>query len=400
MKRKGTLGVLAVLAVCALLPGFALAGASFDGTVVSRNAIAVPAPFGGVVESVEVREGDFVNAGDVLGTVMTTKVYAPSDGVVTGLFAQAGDSVANVVSRYGAALYITPANKYTVEADTSMAYGTNENMYVHLGEVVYLRSYNFQIYNTGMGVITAVADDKYTVETTQGEFWMGETVSIYRSADYDSTRRIGRGEVSRTAEIAVGDGGSIVALYVQNGDAVTRGQLLYETVTGDLEGLIADGNQIKASVSGIVETVDISAGASLAQGGLVATLCPMENMQIRMIVNEYDLMDIAVGEPVALTFTYDDLGAGEGLGTVEMISDISTATDTSDVSYAVYIDFAATGDTRLGMTVMVDLMDEAELEALEAQKESPDHTAADAAPAAEDNRPASETGDFTNLPSP
>ena len=180
-------------------------------------------------------------------------MYAPSDGVVTGLFAQAGDSVANVVSRYGAALYITPANKYTIDADTDKAYATSENMYVHLGEVVYLRSYNFQIYNTGLGIITAVEDDTYTVETTQGEFWMGETVSIYRSADYDSTSRIGRGEVSRTAEVAVGDGGSIVALYVQDGDTVTRGQLLYETVTGDLEGLAADGNLIKASVSGIVE---------------------------------------------------------------------------------------------------------------------------------------------------
>ena len=94
-------------------------------------------------------------------------------------------------------MYITPANKYTIDADTSYAYASSDNLYVHLGEVVYLRSYNFQIYNTGVGVITAVEDDSYTVETTDGEFWMGETVSIYRDADYDSTSRIGRGEISR-----------------------------------------------------------------------------------------------------------------------------------------------------------------------------------------------------------
>ncbi len=342
----------------------------------------------------------------MLAEVITTKVYAPSDGVITGLFAQAGDSVANVVSRYGAALYITPANKYTIDADTDKAYATSENMYVHLGEVVYLRSYNFQIYNTGLGIITAVEDDTYTVETTQGEFWMGETVSIYRSADYDSTSRIGRGEVTRTAEVAVGDGGSIVALYVQDGDTVTRGQLLYETVTGDLEGLVADGNLIKASVSGIVESVGVSAGASLTQGSLVATICPKENMQIQMVVNEYDLMDIAVGDTVYLTFTFDDLGLSEGLGTVQMISDVSTSTDTSDVSYAVYIDFEAKDDTRLGMTVMVDLMGEEELMELETETEETEAVQEDAAPATQEapatdgEAPAPDGDDFTNMPTP
>jgi len=286
MKRKGLLSVLAVLTACLLLPGFALASASFDGTVVSQNAIAVTAPFGGVIDSVSVQEGDYVNAGDVLAEVMTTKVYAPSSGVITGLFAQVGDSVANVVNRYGAALYITPSNKFTIAADTNYAYASSDNMYVHLGEVVYLRSYNFQIYNTGVGIITAVKDDTYTVETTEGEFWMGETVSIYRAADYDTTSRIGRGDVTRTAEVAVGDSGSIVAMHVQEGDTVTRGQLLYETVTGELQDLVADGSQIKSAVAGVVESVSVTAGSNISQGGLVAKVCPMDHMQIMIEVNE------------------------------------------------------------------------------------------------------------------
>jgi multidrug efflux pump subunit AcrA (membrane-fusion protein) len=358
MKRKGFLSMLAVLTACLLLPGFALAGASFDGTVVSKNAVAATAPFGGVVGKVSVQEGDYVEAGDTLAEVMTTKVYAPSDGVITGLFARVGDSVENVVNRFGAALYITPAHKYTIEADTDYAYSNNDNLYVHLGEVVYIRSYNFQVYNTGMGIITSVQNADYTVETTEGDFWIGETVSIYRDADYATESRIGRGEVTRTAEITVGDSGSIVAMHVQDGDEVVRGQLLYETVTGELEGLVAGGNLIKAPVSGIVESIGISAGSSIAQGGLVATICPRDRMQIVIEVNEYDLMDIAVGDTVALTFTYDDIGMNTGTGTVEMISDVSVSTDTSDVSYAVYINFEAEDDTRLGMTVMVDIIGE------------------------------------------
>ena len=173
MKRKGILSVLAVLIACLLLPGFALASASFDGTVVSKNAIAVTAPFGGTVGKVTVQEGDYVEAGDALAEVITTKVYAPSDGVITGLFAQVGDSVGNVVNRYGAALYITPTNKYTIEADTDYAYSNNDNLYVHLGEEVFIRSYNFQVYNTGAGIITSVDNADYTVETSDGDFWIG-----------------------------------------------------------------------------------------------------------------------------------------------------------------------------------------------------------------------------------
>ncbi len=392
MKRKEILSVLAVLTACLLLPGFALASASFDGTVVSKNAIAVTAPFGGVIGKVSVQAGDYVEAGDTLAEVITTKVYAPSDGVITGLFAQVGDSVANVVSRYGAALYITPENKYTIEADTSYAYSNNDNLYVHLGEVVYIRSYNFQVYNTGMGIITSVADADYTVETSEGDFWMGETVSIYRDADFATESRIGRGDVTRTAEVAVGDSGSIVAMHVQDGDEVVRGQLLYETVTGELEDLVADGNLIKATVSGIVESVGISAGSSVSQGGLVATVCPPDRMQIVIEVNEYDLMDIAVGDTVALTFTYDDIGMSTGTGTVEMISDVSVSTDTSDVSYEVYINFAAEDDTRLGMTVMVEIIGE---DYLFQEDETEDVAAEDAEGTVEEqNAELEEKGDF------
>ena len=381
MKRKGLRSVLAILTACLFLPGFALASASFDGTVVSKNAIAVTAPFGGVIASVPVRKGDYVNVGDVLAEVETTKVYSPTDGTITGLFAQAGDSVANVVTRYGAAMYITPSHKFTINANTSYAFSSNENMYVHLGEVVYLRSYNFQIYNEGKGVITAVKDDTYTVETTEGEFWMGETVSIFRGADYDTTTRIGRGSVNRTAEVTVGDTGSIVAMHVRDGEEVVRGQLLYETVTGELADLVADGNQIKATVAGIVEAVSATAGASIAQGGLVATVCPKDRMQVMIQVNEYDLMDIALGDTVSLTFTYDDMGLRTGTGTVQMISDVSMTTDTSDVSYKVYIDFDATDAIRLGMTVMVDIIEAGEEEALTDAADMQEIPAATLAPA-------------------
>jgi biotin carboxyl carrier protein len=357
MKRKG---MLSILAVCILVPSLALAGASFEGTVVSKNPIAIMAPFGGVVSAVDLQAGDFAQAGDVLAEVATSKVYATVAGEVTGMFGQAGDSVDNVVNRYGAVLYITPERKYVITADTGEGYESSDNLYVHLGETVYLRSFTLANGNTGVGIITAVSGSNFTVETTQGDFWIGETVSVYRDSGYAAKTRIGRGDAGRAAEVAVSGSGSIIALYVQDGDTVERGQLLYETVSGELDNLVADGNRIKIPVAGIVESVNVSAGASVAKGALVATICPAEEMQVLVEINEYDLSDIHVGDTVSLTFSNDDSGLNAAVGTVEMISDISFSTDTSDVTYNVYVDFEATENIRLGMTVTMELTDEAE----------------------------------------
>ena len=102
-------------------------------------------------------------------------------------------------------------------------------------------------------------------------------------------------------------------------------------------------------------------------------------MQIVIEVNEYDLMDIAVGDTVSLTFTYDDVGMSQGTGTVQMISDVSFSTDTSDVTYDVYIDFEAEDATRIGMTVMVDIIDQDEYTVEEDETAVAEDTAEDAA---------------------
>lgn len=90
--------------------------------------------------------------------------------------------------------------------------------------------------HTAEGIITAASGTSYTVETTSGELLMEETVYIYRDEALTASSRLGRGTVSRTAETAVSGTGSIVKLHVQDGETVQRGQLLFETVTGSLDG--------------------------------------------------------------------------------------------------------------------------------------------------------------------
>ena len=80
MKARGRRLFAALIAVMLLTPVGALAETSFEGTVTSGNTQVVSAPFGGTVSSVSVKVGDRIQAGDVVATVETTKVYAPQSG--------------------------------------------------------------------------------------------------------------------------------------------------------------------------------------------------------------------------------------------------------------------------------------------------------------------------------
>ena len=358
----------AILVLALMLPAFVLAETTFDGSVVAREAVSVTAPFGGTVSNFSLREGSRIALGDRIAAIATTKVYATADGTVTGLFAQVGDSVESVVSRYGAVMYVVPTSKYTITADIQKAYNSSETKYVNIGETVYMTCTSDGAH-TATGLVTAASGTSYTVESTSGELMLGETVYLYRSADRTAKSRIGRGSVSRTKEISVSGSGSILKLHVKDGDTVARGDLLFETVTGSLDGLYAAGNDILSTVSGVVATVNTSVGSNVNKGDTLLTVYTMDTLQVEISVNEYDLPTIAEGDTVALTFNYDESKSMQTTGTVEMISHLSSSAEGSEASYPAYISFVPDEDVRIGMTVVITTLDGA-AEAAEGAEES------------------------------
>ena len=183
-------------------------------------------------------------------------------------------------------------------------------------------------------------------------------MNIYRDSERDSSSRIGRGTVSRTSEVAVGATGSVVALHVADGDTVKRGQLLLETVSGDLDGLYATGNRITSTVSGVVSSVNASAGATLNKGDTVLSVYPDGSLEIEIDVEEYDLGSISVGDDVRIRFNWDEDGVHDTQGSVRLISYLpetssSGAEGTSDAIYNAYVTFTPDESIRLGMTVVV-----------------------------------------------
>ena len=368
---------LLVLLLVLLCPALALAATTFEGTVVSGEVVSVTAPFGGTVSNFSLRAGGRIDFGDVVATIATNKVYASADGTIAGVFAQAGDSVENVQSRYGAVMYIVPEHKYSIAADIEKAYSSSETKYINIGETVYINCSSDGAHSA-VGIVTAASDTSYTVETVSGELLMEETVNIYRSPDYASKTRVGRGTVGRTAEIAVSGSGSILKLHVKDGDKVKRGDLLFETVTGEFDGLYATSNEIVSDVGGIIASVDTAAGKTVSKGDTLLTVYTMDSLQIEISVNEYDLVSIHEGDTVKLSFNYDENNTLQLQGKVSMISHLSNSESGSEANYPAYIDFTPNENIRIGMTVSVSTIDaeEEDWEEEEAAEEDDEISAA------------------------
>lgn len=355
----------AMLLLSMLLSCAAQAEISFEGKVVSSETLPVLAPFGGTVDRIALRVGDTIEIGDDVASITTTKAYATADGTVSGIFAREGDDAEGVAARYGALVYIEPTNRYIVSAGTEKAYNSSSTKYIHIGEKVYLSCIKDGSH-TGTAVVTSVSDadesgnTPYKLEVTGGNFYMGETVGIFRSADYSAKTRIGRGTIQQNTAIAVKGTGSVLKLHVQEGDSVERGELLFETVEGALDGLYAMDNTIVSGVAGVVASVDAASGGAVSKGAKLISVYPKGSLQIEMRVSEMDLREVREGDEVEIEFDWDADGAKRMTGVIDSISYVNAsandeASTTGGADYSVYINFDATEDVRLGMSVIVYL---------------------------------------------
>jgi multidrug efflux pump subunit AcrA (membrane-fusion protein) len=331
--------------------------AVFSGEVAYRNIITLTAPFGGTLADYDLRVGDTVKAGETLFTLDTEKVYAPIDGTVRGLMAQAGDDAATVAQRYDALLRIEPAGRYTVSANTSRAYNSsdlnNTNRYLNEGETVYLRSSDDDD-RTGTGVITAVDGRNFTVEVKQSNLNVEETVSVYRDAAFTTAQRLASyARVSKAPAVQVTGTGSVMRIAVAEGQTVKRGDLLFTTVTGTLGGLSPVSDTVAAPVDVVIKTLPKAAGTMVQQDDVLATLCVAGDLWITFDVDESDLAAVQAGGRVRVTLdALPDAAPMEG--TIDSVSALRTV-DGGDAQYTACVALDSFENLRDGMNVSVYL---------------------------------------------
>lgn len=347
------------MTVMALMLVLGTAGAdtlSLNGTVEAGVTVPVYAPIGGTVDTVSVEQGMRVSAGETLFSYRTEKTYASEDGTVAGVFAKAGDDAEKVTEKYGADLYIEGMTIYSVSASISKAYNAAETTIVHTGETVYLVC-RTDAKRFGTGVITAVDGSNYTVLVTEGNFIVGDSVTLFRDSAYTEKLRIGRGNIARVNPTAVTGTGAVVSVAVKDGDAVKRGDLLMETLSGTFEGYEMTGTSVKAEEEGVIVSVATEAGAAVNKGDIVIQMAPVSGMRVEAAVTADDRQALKAGDKVLIELEADESISYEG--TVRYIAEMPEE-GTEEVTYKAVIDFTPDGNVYFGMPVVVTTPEAAE----------------------------------------
>lgn len=305
MSAAAAAAALTLTASCAL-------AATADAKIVAPNTEKITAPFAGTLLPFDAELGDSVSAGETLFTLDTVPVYAAQAGTVSAVFAKVGDDASGVAAHYGALAVIEPKNALYLDASTDQAYNDADNRYIHAGETLYLKLSN----DKGTGVVTSVSGKKYTVEILSGSFDVDDTVRCFRESTTPSDSEVGRGKVTRYADVQVNaNSGRIAAVHVKPGDAVEVGDLLFELVDAQSEKNAS--RSIAASKDGVITSMNTASGAQVYRGQLLCEVADLSTLELSAEVDELDLNSIAVGD--ALSYTLDAFDGETFTGTVTQI---------------------------------------------------------------------------------
>lgn len=343
--KKLLAGLLTLLLLLPLLSASAEA-LTLEGTVECVQSLPIVSLAKGNVNELRCAVGDRVTADQCIATVMTTKVYAPVTGKVW-LWGSAGDKLEELTAQYGAAAYIEPSQPYTIKTKAVDANG--RAVEVHPGQRAYLICMT-DGKKTGEGVITAVGRDEYTVQVEQSNFADSDVISIYITADHAVANRIGRGNLTRAGISACGGTGYIVRTHVKSGDAVQKGDLIYETVEGSFLPGAERLDEIAVPEDGVIAEMKVGRGQEIDDKTVVALLYPDAQMRVRALAPESALSDYRVGDTVYIT----GQSGKTWMGIIEKISQIPEESENPyDRFYPLYITVAKNDGLYYGMNVTV-----------------------------------------------
>lgn len=326
-KWLAALSAAVAMAMC----GGALAEV-YEGSCVASELVPLVAQSSGTLTQADILPGQRVTEGDLLAELGMQRLFADRDGSVARIQLSGGSAVVE----------LEPVEKYTVYCTVDGAYQSAASTLVHAGEEVYLRC-TVNGTHRALGTVTLLDGDEYRVEVTGGELYVGETVYLYRDADFTASQRVGVGTVVQSDVERYEAQARCVQLHVSEGEYVQRGELLLSYTSGD-------SPQMLAPVSGVVAEVLAKAGARVEQGQTICTILPDGALQAEVLVPEEAVASFAPGDRVMLVLA---ASAEESLLTGEVASVSHIA---EDGMYAVRIDptdSAAARQMRLGMSVAV-----------------------------------------------
>ena len=304
----------------------------YVGTTVARNTLSIAAGANGVLEEMGIRPGYAVEAGETLARLRTKKVFANQNGTIARIHAQEGHKAEGTV------LELAPVSRYTIHCTADEAYDSIASNLVHCGETLYLYCTKNGTHQ-GRGQVYAIDNETYMVEATAGEFYVGETVYLYRDEDYSYKQLVGIGTVVAGAAEAYESEEKIAAIHVREGEYVEKGELLYEILEGE-------DAEIEAPDHGIITACEAENGASVTEGQAIASLASYDDICVAIEADESQVELISVGDSAELSYILD----AQERWVPGRVTEISAVAQ--DGCYTVYI-AAEEAPRQLGLTVEV-----------------------------------------------
>lgn len=310
------------------------------------------------------------------------KLYAPATGILSGFSVSRGDNLAGAGVKIGSiqnnkSLVVkVPFNKAQADA---IAIGDAASLSIEQ----YMMKIDGRVtdkasYSTATGDGAMLYDVEITVENPGAVGSGTKVIGIVHTATGDvESPRAATADFEKAVDLKTILGGEVAAVYVNDNQWVTEGQLILEIDSKDLQDRISQANIdmrdlqlsvesqqkqmedyfIKSPISGTVITKNAKTGDTLSQTtattNVLMTVADMSKMKFTFNADELDIAKVSVGQKVAVTA--DALENVEFAGEVTKVASEGTSAN-GVTTYAVEVTINEPGDLKPGMNVNAEII--------------------------------------------
>ena len=375
---------------------------SGSGSVSDATQFTLTAVNAGTIDSLPVKQGDFIKAGQTVAHINSTAsaqtilqkqnslasaknqlaqaeqnldsftIKAPVAGRIKFITASAGDSLATI-KPLGDLAVISTSHSMVVSFSTSQAVSVGQS--VTVVDTSTNSSYSGTITSTSGNPVssrqqTGLASGSVvaTIGTDEPEIWNSATVK-------SGSTVIGSGTLQLEKYISISNSGNgtVSNVYVSENQMVNKNQNLFKlgsnsaeqqvstaqaavtAAQNDLDSAEASAKKdtITSPVDGIVAQLNVKNGDSITSSTAVAVIIDPSDMQTVLSVDELDISSVAVGQKA--TITLDAISGKTFSGTVTQVDPIGTNSN-GVAAYSVTVSIASPDGIKVGMTTNAEII--------------------------------------------
>jgi HlyD family secretion protein len=389
LRRQTTAIVIAAVLLVAGLGGWAMTteftGAVIAGgqLVVDSNVKKVQHPTGGVVGTLNVREGKEVKAGDIVVSLDDTQIRANRDIVVKALNELAARQAREEAERDGLDKVTFPAELIARKSDPDVAKAvTGEQRQFEIrrtsreGQKAQLRERIIQLRQEISGYEAQITSKDKQIE------WVGkELVGVYELWEKNLIPYTRVTSLEREKERLVGERGQLMASIAQSKGKMAEIELQILQIDQDMrtevgkdlaeirartaemiERKVAAEDQLKrvdirAPIDGVVLQLTVhTVGGVITAGEAIMLIVPQtETLQVEAKIPPQEIDQVRIGQPAVLRFVaFSQRTTPELIGTVVRISaDVSEDTKSGARFYTIRLDVSPEEVARLSAVRLV-----------------------------------------------